>query len=76
MAAVDTAERHLLVVDDDDRIRDLLKQYLTRHGFRVTSAPGGAQARSLIETIDFDLADADRTRPGGRPHRRPQAGRR
>ena len=45
MAAVETAERHLLVVDDDDRIRDLLKQYLTRHGFRVTTAPGGAHAR-------------------------------
>jgi two-component system phosphate regulon response regulator OmpR len=64
MAAVDTAERHLLVVDDDDRIRDLLKQYLTRHGFRVTSAPGGAQARSLIETIDFDLAVFDVMMPG------------
>ena len=59
MAAVETAERHLLVVDDDDRIRDLLKQYLTRHGFRVTTAPGGAHARSLIETIDFDLAVFD-----------------
>ena len=64
MAAVETAERHLLVVDDDDRIRDLLKQYLTRHGFRVTTAPGGAHARSLIETIDFDLAVFDVMMPG------------
>lgn len=64
MAAVDTAERHLLVVDDDDRIRDLLKQYLTRHGFRVTAAPGGAAARKLIETINFDLAVFDVMMPG------------
>ncbi|MBA4013826.1 MAG: DNA-binding response regulator [Phenylobacterium sp.] len=64
MAVVETAERHLLVVDDDDRIRDLLKQYLTRHGFRVTTAPGGAAARSLIETIDFDLAVFDVMMPG------------
>ncbi len=36
----DPASRHLLVVDDDDRIRDLLKQFLTRAGFRVTTAAG------------------------------------
>lgn len=64
MAVVDSPDRHLLVVDDDDRIRDLLKQYLTRHGFRVTAAPGGAQARKLIETIDFDLAVFDVMMPG------------
>lgn len=64
MAATDTIERHLLVVDDDDRIRDLLKQYLARHGFRVTAAPGGAAARKLIETIDFDLAVFDVMMPG------------
>src|SRR5690606_7609447 len=58
------SERHLLVVDDDDRIRDLLKQYLARHGFRVTAAPGGAQARKLIETIAFDLAVFDVMMPG------------
>jgi len=64
MAVSDSPDRHLLVVDDDDRIRELLKQYLTRHGFRVTAAPGGAQARKLIETIDFDLAVFDVMMPG------------
>jgi two-component system phosphate regulon response regulator OmpR len=64
MATIDSPDRHLLVVDDDDRIRDLLKQYLTRNGFRVTSAPGGAAARKLIETIDFDLAVFDVMMPG------------
>lgn len=64
MATTEVQDRHLLVVDDDDRIRDLLKQYLTRNGFRVTAAPGGAQARKLIETIDFDLAVFDVMMPG------------
>ena len=64
MAAVESADRHLLVVDDDDRIRNLLKQYLSRHGFRVTGAPGGAAARSLLDTIDFDLAVFDVMMPG------------
>ena len=56
--------RHLLVVDDDDRIRGLLKEYLTRAGFRVTAAAGGAPARRLLETLDFDLADFDVMMPG------------
>jgi len=56
--------RHLLVVDDDDRIRNLLKEYLTRAGFRVTAAPGGAAARRLVETFDFDLAVFDVMMPG------------
>ncbi|WP_374572848.1 response regulator [Phenylobacterium sp.] len=56
--------RHLLIVDDDDRIRGLLKEYLARAGFRVTTAPGGAAARKLMETLDFDLAVFDVMMPG------------
>ena len=56
--------RHLLVVDDDDRIRDLLKEYLTRAGFRVTAAAGGVPARRLLATLDFDLAVFDVMMPG------------
>ena len=56
--------RHLLVVDDDDRIRDLLKAYLSRAGFRVTAAAGGAPARRLLSTLDFDLAVFDVMMPG------------
>lgn len=56
--------RHLLVVDDDDRIRDLLKEYLTRAGFRVTTAAGGGQARAMMEALDFDLAIFDVMMPG------------
>ena len=47
---LDGRERHLLVVDDDNRIRDLLKEYLNRAGFRVTGAADAASARRLMET--------------------------
>ncbi len=57
-------ERHLLVVDDDDRIRDLLKQYLVRAGFRVTAAAGAAAARRLLEMFEFDLLVLDVMMPG------------
>mgnify|MGYP001627385206 CR=1 FL=1 len=56
--------RHLLIVDDDDRIRELLKEYLARAGFRVTAANGGGAARKLIESLDFDLAVFDVMMPG------------
>ncbi|MES2342928.1 MAG: response regulator transcription factor [Pseudomonadota bacterium] len=64
MTETQAGERHLLVVDDDDRIRELLKEYLARAGFRVTAAPGGAAARKLMETLDFDLAVFDVMMPG------------
>ncbi len=56
--------RHLLVVDDDDRIRELLKAYLARAGFRVTTAADAARARKLLQTLDFDLAVLDVMMPG------------
>jgi two-component system phosphate regulon response regulator OmpR len=56
--------RHLLVVDDDDRIRELLKAFLARAGFRVSAANGGAAARKLLSAIDFDLAVFDVMMPG------------
>ena len=58
------AARHLLVVDDDDRIRDLLKQYLSRAGFRVTTAADAAAARKLMGLLDFDLLVLDVMMPG------------
>ena len=63
-AAAPPRARHLLIVDDDDRIRELLKEYLARAGFRVTAASGGAPARRLIGTLDFDLAVFDVMMPG------------
>jgi two-component system phosphate regulon response regulator OmpR len=59
-----TGDRHLLVVDDDDRIRTLLQEYLAQSGFRVTTAPNAAAAGRLMETFDFDLLVLDVMMPG------------
>jgi two-component system phosphate regulon response regulator OmpR len=56
--------RHLLVVDDDDRLRGLLKEYLTRAGFRVTTARDAAAARRLLDSLAFDLLVLDVMMPG------------
>ena len=64
MSAPAAEPRHLLVVDDDDRIRELLKEYLTRAGFRVTAAPDAAAARRLLEMFDADLLVLDVMMPG------------
>lgn len=55
---------HLLVVDDDTRIRDLLKRYLSERGFRVTTASEAAEARRKLQGIDFDLLVLDVMMPG------------
>ena len=51
--------RHLLVVDDDDRIRGLIKEYLVRAGFRVSVAADATQARRMVEQLAFDLLVLD-----------------
>lgn len=57
-------DAHLLVVDDDDRIRDLLKRFLTDKGYRVTTAPDAARARALLGRFAFDLLVLDVMMPG------------
>ena len=65
MARIDPAEApHLLIVDDDDRIRELIKRYLAREGFRVTTAAHGAAARRMLELFDVDLLVLDVMMPG------------
>ena len=59
----DTAA-HLLVVDDDQRIRDLLSRYLIDHGYRVTVADTAASARRYLEGLSFDLLILDLMMPG------------
>jgi len=55
---------HLLVVDDDTRIRDLLSRFLTEQGFRVTVAADAAEARRRLEGLHFDLIVLDVMMPG------------
>jgi len=55
---------HLLVVDDDTRIRTLLKQFLGENGFRVTAAGTAAEARRKLAGLDFDLIVLDVMMPG------------
>src|SRR6185295_8100923 len=55
-AAEPTADKpHILVVDDDTRLRELLKSFLSRNGFRVTTAGRASEARQRLESLDFDL---------------------
>lgn len=57
-------EAHLLVVDDDERIRGLLQKFLIRHGFLVSVARDGAQARRLLVGLEFDMIILDVMMPG------------
>lgn len=50
---------HLLVVDDDDRIRDLVRRYLTNVGYHVSVANGAAAAKKLLSQLVFDLIILD-----------------
>lgn len=56
---IDDDAAHLLVVDDDTRIRNLLSQYLVERGFRVTVAATAAEARRKLDGMDFDLLILD-----------------
>lgn len=55
---------HILVVDDDQRIRDLLARFLQENGFRVTTADNAASARANMRGLAFDLLVLDVMMPG------------
>ena len=55
---------HLLIVDDDERIRELLQKFLVRHGFLVSAARDSAHARRLLAGLEFDLIVLDVMMPG------------
>ncbi|MBT4490637.1 MAG: response regulator, partial [Rhodospirillaceae bacterium] len=55
---------HILVVDDDREIRDLLARFLRKHGYRVDSAADGREMWRLLETGRFDLIVLDLMLPG------------
>jgi len=64
VAAVPDDAPHILLVDDDNRIRALLSRYLGEHGYRVTTAEHAASARSRIDALTFDLLIVDVMMPG------------
>lgn len=55
---------HLLVVDDDSRIRTLLSRFLSERGYRVTTAASAAEARARLDGLTFDLLVLDVMMPG------------
>ena len=55
---------HILVVDDDEGIRNLVKQYLTENGFLITTASNAEDAKDKISIIKFDLIILDIMMPG------------
>jgi two-component system, OmpR family, phosphate regulon response regulator OmpR len=61
---IDAQVHHLLIVDDDTRIRTLLQRYLSENGYRVTAAKDAAEARQLMASLDFDFIVLDVMMPG------------
>ena len=55
---------HLLIVDDDERIRSLLQQFLVQSNYLVSTAEDAEQARTLLSAIEFDLIILDVMMPG------------
>ncbi|MBL3567634.1 response regulator, partial [Rhodovulum sulfidophilum] len=58
------AELHLLIVDDDERIRELLRKFLMRQGFWISTARDADHARKLLQGLEFDLIVLDVMMPG------------
>ena len=59
-----TSSLHLLIVDDDERIRVLLQKYLIKNGFLVSVAKDAGQARRILDGLVFDLIIMDVMMPG------------
>ena len=55
---------HILVIDDDERLRELLRRFLEESGFRVTGANSAAEARDYMKAMHFDLLVIDVMMPG------------
>lgn len=55
---------HILIVDDDDRIRTLLYRFLSENGYRVSTADNAREARARLEGLVFDLIVLDVMMPG------------
>ncbi len=64
MAARAEPARHILVVDDDARLRRLLQRYLTEYGYHVTTAAEASEAKAALKNFAFDLMVLDVMMPG------------
>ncbi|MEY3825102.1 MAG: hypothetical protein RLZZ13_1077 [Pseudomonadota bacterium] len=61
---MDNSKIHILIIDDDEKIRDLLKQYLKNNNFFVSTAINASDAEEKLKIIKFDLAIIDIMMPG------------
>ncbi|MBT7487230.1 MAG: response regulator, partial [Rhodospirillales bacterium] len=61
---MNTEMPHILAVDDDDRLRELLRKFLSENGFRVSAARDAADARDKLAALEFDLLVLDLMMPG------------
>ena len=58
-------DQHILVIDDDDRLRLLLRRFLEESGFRVTDVGSASAARQALQSLVFDVMIVDtRDKPG------------
>jgi len=63
-AAPEEDAPHILVIDDDRRIRELIKRYLSENGYRITTAENASEARARLAGLTFDLLVVDVMMPG------------
>ena len=61
---MDNSKIHILIIDDDEKIRDLLKQYLKNNNFFVSTAINASDAEEKLKIVKFDLAIIDIMMPG------------
>ena len=57
-------KNHILIVDDDDRIRNLLKDYLAGNNYIVSTAENAEQAKKRLQYLKFDIVILDVMMPG------------
>ena len=61
---MESFKSHILVIDDDEGIRSLLKQFLNENGYLVNTASNASEAQEKISIIKFDLLVLDIMMPG------------
>ena len=64
MSQLDETTPHILIVDDDTRIRELLQKYLSDNGYRTSTAGDAAEAQNKMEGLEYDLLVLDIMMPG------------